>query len=319
MADVGVSVDDSSSGTLPEKWSPTSVNTYLKCPLAYWWQYAQGWRTAPTSALLAGSLVHGVLEALLALEPDERTRERAREIYAVEAAGLLATVDPRVDLDDLRGRAGTALTSYFAIEDPRDVDVVPEGLERAVSAEFSGVPIGGSVDRLEFAVGGARVLDYKTGGAKPRYAEAYWRQLLLYARILDDMGVDVSEVALMYLGEPKRLMVRPTPAGALARVEREVVAAADDRAACQGSGEWTARTARLCSYCPFRVACPAWSDREVPVPGSPESTRILERSSELVRRTPAPAESVAIVSGAIEEAAIEEAAIVEAAIGEADE
>ena len=98
-----------------------------------------------------------------------------------------------------------------------------------------------------------------------------------------------------------------------------VVAAAGGRAACQGSGEWTARTARLCSYCPFRVACPAWSDREVPVPGSPESTRILERSSELVRRTPAPAESVAIVSGAIEEAAIEEAAIVEAAIGEADE
>jgi putative RecB family exonuclease len=286
MADMGIVVDDSSSVALPEQWSPTSVNTYLKCSLAYWWQYAQGWRTAPTSALLAGSLVHGVLETLLALEPPERTRERAREIYAVEAASLLKTVDPRVDLDDLRGRAGTALTSYFAIEDPREVDVVPEGLERSVFAEFGGVRIGGSVDRLEFAVGGARVLDYKTGGAKPRYAEAYWRQLMLYARILDDMGVDVSEVALMYLGDPARLMVRPTPTGALTRVELEVIAVAQERAACHDSESWTARTGRLCSYCPFRVACPAWSDREVPVPGSAESTAILERSRELIRRTP---------------------------------
>ncbi len=286
MAEVSIVVDDSSSVALPEQWSPTSVNTYLKCSLAYWWQYAQGWRTAPTSALLAGSLVHGVLEALLAMDPVDRTRERAREIYAVEAASMLEQVDPRVDLDDLRGRAGTALTSYFALEDPREVDVVPEGLERTVVAQFDGVRIGGSVDRLQFAVGGARVLDYKTGGAKPRYAEAYWRQLLLYARILDDMGVDVSEVALMYLGEPARLMVRPTPERALARVEREVVAAAHDRADCHEAGAWTARTGRLCSYCPFRVACPAWSDREVPVPGSPESTRTLERSSELVRRLP---------------------------------
>lgn len=290
MTETRIDVDDSSSAALPEQWSPTSVNTYLKCSLSYWWQYAQGWRTAPTSALLAGSLVHSVLEALLAMEPPERTRERAREFYAVEAATMLEQVDPRVDLDDLRRRAGTALNSYFVLEDPREVDVVPEGLERAVVAQFDGVRIGGSVDRLQFAVGGARVLDYKTGGAKPRYAEAYWRQLLLYARILDDMGVDVSEVALMYLGEPARLMVRPTPAGALARVEQEVVVAAQERAESHESGSWVARTSKLCSYCPFRVVCPAWSDRPVPVPGSPESTRTLERSSELVRRVPAPVE-----------------------------
>lgn len=280
-----VEVDDSQSVGLPAVWSPTSVNTFLKCPLSYWWHYAQGWRTAPTAALAAGSLVHAVLEELLALDPDDRTRERAREIYSAAAAELQTDLDPRVDLDDLRRRAGTALTSYFELEDPREVEVVPDGLERSVSATLSGVPMAGSVDRLEFAVGGARVLDYKTGGAKPRYAEAYWRQLLLYARMLDDMGVEVAEVALMYLGDPFRLMVRPAAPAVTSRVEGEIVEVAAQRATFEQSGRWPARTGRLCSYCPFRVACPAWSDREVPVPGSAESTSILERSRELVRRT----------------------------------
>lgn len=282
-----IEVDDSRSAGLPGVWSPTSVNTFLKCPLSYWWQYAQGWRTAPTAALAAGSLVHAVLEELLALEPDDRTRERAREIYSAAAAEMQTDLDSRVDLDDLRRRAGTALTSYFELEDPREVEVVPDGLERSVSATLSGVPMAGSVDRLEFSVGGARVLDYKTGGAKPRYAEAYWRQLMLYARMLDDMGVEVAEVALMYLGDPYRLMVRPAPPGVTSRVEDEVVDVAAQRAEFEESGRWPARTGRLCSYCPFRVACPAWSDREVPVPGSAESTAMLERSRELIRRTPA--------------------------------
>jgi putative RecB family exonuclease len=280
-----VEVDDSRSLGLPAVWSPTSVNTFLKCPLSYWWQYAQGWRSAPTAALAAGSLVHAVLEELLALDPDHRTRERAREIYSAAAAEMQTEMDSRVDLDDLRRRAGTALTSYFELEDPRAVEVVPDGLERSVSATLSGVPMAGSVDRLEFSVGGARVLDYKTGGAKPRYAEAYWRQLMLYARMLDDMGVEVADVALMYLGEPSRLMVRPAPPGVTSRVEDEIVDVAAQRSEFEESGRWPARTGRLCSYCPFRVACPAWSDREVPVPGSAESTAILERSRELIRRT----------------------------------
>ena len=50
MADdpVDVIVDDSRSSGLPAVWSPSAVNDFIKCPLAYWWKYAQGWRSKPT-------------------------------------------------------------------------------------------------------------------------------------------------------------------------------------------------------------------------------------------------------------------------------
>ena len=297
-----VEVDDTRSAPLPDVWSPTSVNTFIKCPLAYWWQYAQGWRTAPTAALEAGSLVHGVLEELMDLAPAERTKERAREIYAERASELALTLDPRVDAEDLRSRAGTAMTSYFELEDPQLVEVLPDGLERSVSAQLDGVAIAGSVDRLEFSVGGARVVDYKTGGAKPRYAEAYWRQLMLYAGMLGETGMDVSEVGLMYLGQPARMMVRPTPESALTRVSRALATAADSRAEFVATHRWEARTGPLCSYCPFRTACPARSQRQVPTPGSDASHDALGRLPELVwrprqREGPGSADSAAADSG----------------------
>lgn len=281
-------VDDHASVGLPERWSPSSLNTFLKCPLSYWWQYAQGWRSAPNAAMEAGTLVHGVLEDLLALEPRERTVEHAREAYRAQSAELWERLDPRVDADDLRGRAGVALTNYFEVEDPVGVEVIPDGLEHRAESEIGGVSIGGVVDRIDYGIEGVRVLDYKTGGAKPRYAEGYWRQLLLYARMVGDAGIDVSEISLMYLGDPARVMTRPVPPSALERVGSELQQAAEARSAYDEQSQWVARTSGLCKTCPFRGVCPAWSRSPVPVPGSSDSSRALDRSREVDRRSRSP-------------------------------
>ena len=286
-------VDDHASMGLPPRWSPSSLNTFLKCPLSYWWQYAQGWKSAPNAAMEAGTLVHGVLEEVMSLPGPERTVDRARGAYTTLAADLAERLDPRVDAEDLRVRAGTAMTSYFDLEDPTTVEVIPDGLEHRGEVEIGGVRITGSVDRIDYALGGVRVLDYKTGGAKPRYADAYWRQLLLYARMLADEGLDVAEISLMYLGEPARVLTRPVPPSAVARVCDDLTRAADDRNSYDEVSTWVARTSGLCSHCPFRGVCPAWSRSPVPVPGSAESTHLLERNRAVDRRLrePEPAES----------------------------
>jgi RecB family exonuclease len=281
---VDVIVDDSRSSGLPSVWSPSSVNTFIKCPLSYWFTYAQGWRPAPNAVLLAGTLVHGVLEDLLAREPQQRTIEQARAIYSAHTAALLPQLDARVNREELRERAGVALRHYFEVEDAAEVDVVPDGLERKVTATIGGVTIAGTIDRVQFAVGGVRVLDYKTGGAKSQYAAAYWRQLLLYAQMLADEGLDVADVALMYLGEPARTLVRPVPPAARSRTAADLAQAAEERAEYDEQSRWQARPSGLCRFCPFAVACPSYSDRSVAVPGSDASHRALQNVRDLVLR-----------------------------------
>jgi putative RecB family exonuclease len=287
---IEVVVDDSRSTGLPAVWSPSSVNDFIKCPLAYWWKYAQGWRTTPNAVLLAGTLVHAVLEELLALAPGDRSVEQAREAYRRQWAELEGQLDARVNQVELRERAGTALRSYFELEDPALIEIVPDGLERKVSASIEGVDIAGTVDRVEFAEGGVRVLDYKTGGAKPQYAAPYWRQLLLYAQMLADDGTDVADIALMYLGEPARVLIRPVPPAARMRTAADLGVAHAERTSYDESARWQARRSGLCSHCPFSVACPAVQDRAVPIPGSADSHRRLENVRDLVLRPARPAE-----------------------------
>lgn len=281
---VDVIVDDSRSTGLPTVWSPSSVNTFIKCPLSYWFTYAQGWRPAPNAVLLAGSLVHGVLEQLLALDPVERTIERARALYTEQGEALEPEIGERVNRVELRERSGVALRNYFAVETPAEVEVVPDGLERKVSATIAGVDIAGTVDRVQFADGGVRVLDYKTGGAKPQYAAAYWRQLLLYTQMLTDEGMDVADVALMYLGDPARTLVRPVPASARARTAGDLAQAAEQRAEYDEQSRWQARPSGLCRFCPFKVACPSYSDRALAIPGTEASHRTLQNVRDLVLR-----------------------------------
>jgi putative RecB family exonuclease len=281
---VDVIVDDSRSTGLPAVWSPSSVNTFIKCPLSYWFTYAQGWRPAPNAVLLAGTLVHGVLEELLALDPADRTIERARAIYTAHGEALEPELDQRVNRIELRERSGVALRNYFEVEDPAEIEVVPDGLERKVKATIAGVDIAGTIDRVQFADGGVRVLDYKTGGAKPQYAAAYWRQLLLYTQMLTDEGIDVADVALMFIGDPPRTLVRPVPSAARTRTANDLATAAEQRAEYDEQSRWQARPSVLCRYCPFRTACPSFSDRPVAIPGTEASHRTLQNVRDLVLR-----------------------------------
>lgn len=269
------------------QWSPSALNDFIKCPLAYWFKYAQGWRQTPNEALATGTLVHGVLEEFLALEPDDRDRDAARDLFNARFEEFSATPPSGVDPSDVRSLAGAAMGRYFDMEDPRLVEVIPGGLERAVSATLGGVATRGSIDRVEFGIEGTRVVDYKTGAAKPAYAAAYWRQQLLYAAMMNDEGNTVTEVSLMYLGAMPRQMTRPTPGSALRRVEHDLVTASDQRAGYDEVSTWEARESALCRFCPFRRACPLMSNR-APVPGSSDSDQRLSSVSNLRRSTQPP-------------------------------
>lgn len=272
-------------------WSATAIEQFLSCPLRYWWQRLERWETPSTAALVIGRAVHTALEHLLALPPEERVPERADAYLGEALASELALVEGQgIDETEVREGSARAMTAYWQTEEPARIEVAADGLEREVRTDLAGLPFLGHIDRIAVAEPGLRVTDYKTGAPKPKYWWSYWRQQLLYAAALEDMGEPIAEIELLYLKEP-RAVTRPVYPAAIRRALSDLESAHEQRDAMAVGGAWEARPGPLCRYCDFQPACPA-QRANAPKPGSPESNDLLAERG-LVQRgaepTPRPA------------------------------
>jgi putative RecB family exonuclease len=273
-------------------WSATAIEQFLGCPLRYWWQRIERWETPSTAALVVGRAVHTALENLLAHPPEQRVPERADEYLAAALIDELALVEGQgIDEAEVRTNAAAAMASYWATERPEDIDVAPDGLEREVRTDLVGLPFTGHIDRIAVVDAGLRVTDYKTGAPKPRFWWSYWRQQLLYAAALDNLGEPVSEIELLYLKQP-RAVTRPVYAAATRRALIDLEVAHEERAKMATDGLWEARPGPLCRYCDFQAACPSQRTNG-PRPGTPESDDILRERGLTQRISEQPAVAVA--------------------------
>lgn len=259
----------------PQSLSPTSASTWQQCELKYALGYLFGWREPSTMPQLIGNVVHRAVELLYALPPEERERDAAlkmlsralaEEMEGPSYAMLLRAGDPQ---PEVRAAGGDALDGLFEIEDPRRVTVGADGLEVWVSATLYGAPVRGRIDRIYDASGAEVVADYKTGRVPPpRYTQKAFFGLWTYAAALAASDPEhrlADRIELLYLIGRERL-ARPVlrdvaldHAKGLARIWRQVL----DRVEC---GAVTARRSKLCDWCAFQPACPAFEN--VPRVGS---------------------------------------------------
>lgn len=268
-------------------WSATAIEQFVGCPLRYWWQRIERWETPSTAALVVGRAVHAALEQLLALEPDERVPARADAFLADALRDELALVEGQgIDETEVREGSARAMQAYWQTERPADIEVAPDGLEREVRTDLVGLPFLGHIDRIAVGDTGLRVTDYKTGAPKPRYWWGYWRQQLLYAAALDDLGEPVAEIELLYLKQP-RAVTRPVYPAAVRRALADLESAHEQRDTMARQGAWEARPGPLCRYCDFQAVCPAQRPG-APKPGTPESDEAL-RARGLTQRAAEPA------------------------------
>lgn len=282
-------------------WSATAIEQFLSCPLRYWWQRIERWETPSTAALVIGRAVHAALERLLALDPDDRLPARADAYLAEALAAELAMVAGQgIDEAEVREGSARAMAAYWETEEPARVDVAPDGLERQVRTELAGLPFLGHIDRIAVAEAGLRVTDYKTGAPKPKYWWSYWRQQLLYAAALEDMGEPAAEIELLYLKEP-RAVTRPVYPAAVRRALDDLESAHEQRDGMARGGAWEARPGPLCRYCDFQAACPAQRSA-APKPGTPESNAILVERG-LTRRDAEPPKVASDLLDIVDEAA----------------
>ena len=267
---------------LPRSLSPTSAGTWQQCELKYTLTYACGWQEPSTTPQLIGNVVHRAAELLYALDRADRTRPAASALLETALAEelerpaygtLLLEGDPRAQVTD----AGEdALDGLFEVEDPTTITVGPEGLEVWVTAELYGAPIRGRIDRIYDASGAQVVADYKTGKVPAsRYTEKAFFGLWTYAAALAASDTEhrlADRIELLYLAGRERLS-RPVlrevaleQAKTLARIWRSIQKKLGDSTVI-------ARRSRLCDWCAFKTACPAFG--VVPAIGSPGHDAML--------------------------------------------
>jgi CRISPR/Cas system-associated exonuclease Cas4 (RecB family) len=168
--------EDHSQGSVWDYVSPSRLNLWLQCPLAFKLRYIDGVRLPTTASQLIGKQVHAGLEQWyrhkqlgLPLTPEEMlSRNDAAWEEAVRSERV--AFETIAEEAEARQQVQALLTAYLSSA-PRD-DPLPVAVETRLTAplidpasgEDLGVPLLGIVDLVLAESTGPLVVDFKTSG-----------------------------------------------------------------------------------------------------------------------------------------------------------
>ncbi|MEX2627388.1 MAG: PD-(D/E)XK nuclease family protein [Ilumatobacteraceae bacterium] len=247
---------------VPTSLSPSRVDAFTNCPLAFRFSSIEKLYEPPSVATTRGSLVHRALELLFTAPPSERTPTRldhALDTALAEYRELPDLVD--LDLDDAELHRFEAdcrdlAANYLQMEDPTSVHEI--GLELRLEAEVDGLTLRGVIDRLELDEhGGLVVTDYKTGRApSTNFEQKSLGGVHFYALLCDQVfGQRPSAVRLMYLKTGETITATPSAQSVRFLTTRTRAVWQAVERACT-SGEFLPRQSALCRSCAFQRWCP---------------------------------------------------------------
>ena len=243
----------------PKHLSPSSASTFRQCPRRWRMRYIDKLPDPKGEAAVLGTFVHEILEDLLNLDSAERSLATAKKIAGrvwEETAideDFISLCLAEDEVKAFKWRAWRLIEKYFAIEDPKKVQVVEA--EQTLAVEIDGVPFYGIVDLTERVGSGLRVVDYKTGKTpRARYVDDKLSQVWLYAAALAETDNEVSEVRLMYLTSgPIDRVVDTNEVSKAVITHRKTW-----DALCEAivKNDFPHHVGPLCNWCPYLENCP---------------------------------------------------------------
>lgn len=246
-----------------ERLSPSSLDSWEKCPRSWKAERIDGEPPPPTFATEAGTFGHLILEHLMALDPGERTIEAAKATaaalwpeWATEDAYRSLNLDPKGELA-FKYAVWKGVAGYFGIEDPTAVHLGDgSARELALTAELGGAIVVGHVDRLDKAPLGDVIVDYKFGKAPAkRYQGPKLRQIRLYAAMLVANGHELARRgSLMYVSEGVRVSELLTEDKIDAAVA-DVATAWSEIGVAIRTDSFDPKPGPLCGWCPQVTSC----------------------------------------------------------------
>jgi putative RecB family exonuclease len=251
--------------TAPSSLSPSRVESFLSCPLAFRFASIQRLPDPPTQATTKGSLVHRALELLFLLPPVERTPHALDHCIAGAIDEYREHPDfTELHLDDETARRFFAecrevAAGYMALEDPRRVRAI--GLELRLEAPVSdGLTLRGIIDRLELDDDGELVVtDYKTGRAPhPNFERKSLSGVQFYAFLCESVfGRIPAAVRLMYLKSGEVITAVPSSQSTRYMTTRTNAVWKAVATACERD-DFRTKPSTLCNYCAYQRWCPEY-------------------------------------------------------------
>lgn len=197
------------------RMSATNLNSYLKCPVSFFYQNIVRVPSAKGESMTFGSAIHAALESLFKADPAVfKIEERAIELMNAQFTRYMLNNKESFTAEDLDRRlfyGKNVLENYYQFYKDKWSSTAEVKVELDIkNGVLEGVPIRGKLDKIEVIDNTVNVVDYKTGKysnsrnkLKPptmlqenedeenyekRYGGDYWRQVLFYKALLENVS-----------------------------------------------------------------------------------------------------------------------------------
>lgn len=210
--------------------SVSTLNSFLKCPLSFYFNKALGISSDGNEAMTFGSIVHSILQEIyVSTESDsqeftqksvlskENALSKFEEIFERES-WKLPTERSRQDdkargikiIENLYQAENYIKPGIIAVE--KNITGIKLGTIKKSVVDFSGfeqIEINGKLDKIELEDKLLRVVDYKTGNPKNAREKLlppsdenplggdYWRQAVFYHLLLENSDIDTEDKKLV--------------------------------------------------------------------------------------------------------------------------
>lgn len=262
------------TGQVWEYISPSRLNLWMKCPLAFKLRYIDGIQSPTTPALFLGQQVHAGLESyyrhrMLGVKLSAEavaTRMLSTWDEAAVDRGFIAA--SKSDDSKLREQAARLVSAYIAQVPPGEPAplAVEARLEAPLVDPFTGVDLGinlmGIADLVLPSPDGPVIIDFKTAARASKPLEIVHEiQLGCYAFMLRSLtGEEESAIEIRSLVKTKTPKIAYSKFGRRSDSHlRRLFAVIHEYLDCLRTGRFTYRPGWTCGMCDYQKECAAHS------------------------------------------------------------
>jgi putative RecB family exonuclease len=258
---------------LPTSLSPSKVASFKDCALAFRFSAIDRIPEPPSIWAAKGTLVHRALELLFANDAPDRTIKAALEYLDIATPEVLCSDEYQAlsfasveEEEAFMADCVQLVHKYFLLENPALIK--PLGLEMKLEVQVGSLRMRGIIDRLEEdAEGNLIVTDYKTGKVpRVNHESAKLGGVHFYAFLCEQvLGRRPSQVQLLYLSEPLRIITEPTDMSIRGLQTRTSAIWTAVEKACERE-DFRPKPSRLCDWCSYKAWCPAFGGKPADAP-----------------------------------------------------